>query len=101
RVTRARDADELYAALEQRRVDLVLLDVLLPGVDGFSLCRELRNRYDTLPIIMLTAKREEIDRVLGLELGADDYVTKPFSGRELLARVKALLRRSRSGPRLT
>ena len=76
--------------------DLVLLDIMLPEVDGLEVCRQLKADPQTsgIPIIMLTAKAEEIDRVLGLELGADDYVVKPFSMRELLARVKAVLRRS-------
>jgi DNA-binding response OmpR family regulator len=73
--------------------DLVILDIMLPGKDGFDICRELRGAGTTTPILMLTAKGQEVDKVLGLELGADDYVTKPFSRRELLARVKALLRR--------
>ncbi len=72
--------------------DLIILDVLLPKLDGYEVCRRIR-RYSSVPILMLTAKSEEIDRVVGLELGADDYLTKPFSMRELLARVKALLRR--------
>jgi two-component system alkaline phosphatase synthesis response regulator PhoP len=75
-------------------VDLVILDVMLPGLDGFEVCRRLRAEGDRVPILMLTAKSQELDRVLGLELGADDYVTKPFSPRELLARVRALLRRA-------
>lgn len=74
--------------------DLVILDLMLPGTDGFDICRELRGAGDTTPILMLTAKGQEVDKVVGLELGADDYVTKPFSRRELLARVKALLRRA-------
>jgi DNA-binding response OmpR family regulator len=73
--------------------DLILLDVMLPGKDGFTVCRELRAARQTTPVIMLTARGQEVDRVLGLELGADDYVTKPFSRRELQARVKAALRR--------
>jgi DNA-binding response OmpR family regulator len=73
--------------------DLILLDIMLPKLDGFELCRQLRQAGVRTPILMLTAKSQEIDKVLGLELGADDYVTKPFSPRELLARVKALLRR--------
>ncbi|SDK77796.1 MULTISPECIES: response regulator YycF [Bacillales] len=73
--------------------DIVLLDIMLPGMDGMEVCREVRKKYD-MPIIMLTAKDSEIDKVLGLELGADDYVTKPFSTRELIARVKANLRRN-------
>jgi len=75
--------------------DLLILDIMLPGKDGFDICRELRGSGDATPILMLTAKGQEVDKVLGLELGADDYVTKPFSRRELLARVKALLRRGK------
>jgi DNA-binding response OmpR family regulator len=74
---------------------LIILDLMLPGMDGFDICRQLRGSGDTTPILMLTAKGQEVDKVLGLELGADDYVTKPFSRRELLARVKALLRRGK------
>jgi DNA-binding response OmpR family regulator len=74
--------------------DLVILDVMLPEMDGFEVCRQLRSSGVSTPVLMLTAKSQEIDKVLGLELGADDYVTKPFSPRELLARVKALLRRA-------
>jgi len=74
--------------------DLIVLDIMLPGKDGFEICRLLRGSGDTTPILMLTAKGQEVDKVLGLELGADDYVTKPFSRRELLARVKAVLRRA-------
>lgn len=88
-------ADNGYAALATARreqPDLLLLDVMLPGIDGFEVCRLLR-RETSLPILMLTARSDEIDRVVGLEMGADDYLTKPFSMRELLARVKALLRR--------
>jgi len=79
--------------------DLLILDIMLQGTDGFEICRKLRGAGDPTPILMLTAKGQELDRVLGLELGADDYVTKPFSRRELLARVKALLRRSRMNDR--
>jgi two-component system, OmpR family, alkaline phosphatase synthesis response regulator PhoP len=75
--------------------DLVILDIMLPKMNGFDLCRQLRQEKDTTPILMLTAKSQEVDKVLGLELGADDYVTKPFSPRELLARIKAILRRTR------
>lgn len=75
---------------------LVILDIMLPGLDGVSLCKRIREQDSLVPIMMLTAKADEIDRVLGLELGADDYMTKPFSVRELTARVKALLRRSRA-----
>ncbi len=78
--------------------DLILLDVMLPGKDGFEICRELRRAGLRMPILMLTARTQEAEKVMGLELGADDYVTKPFSTRELRARIKALLRRS-GGPR--
>ena len=80
--------------------DLILLDVLLPEKDGFTVCRELRAGGVRTPVIMLTAKGQEIDKVLGLELGADDYVTKPFSPRELLARIRAVLRRAAEPPPL-
>ena len=73
--------------------DLILLDIMLPGKDGYEICRELRTEGNNTPIIMLTAKTEEIDRVLGLEFGADDYISKPFRIRELMARIKAVLRR--------
>jgi two-component system alkaline phosphatase synthesis response regulator PhoP len=78
--------------------DLILLDIMMPGMSGWDMCRELRQKGIDIPVIMLTARGEEADRVLGLELGADDYVAKPFSLRELLARVRAVLRRP--GPRL-
>jgi DNA-binding response OmpR family regulator len=80
--------------------DLVILDVMLPGMSGLDVCRELRQKSITIPIIMLTAKSEELDRVLGLELGADDYVTKPFGIRELLARIRVCLRRQPSRLRM-
>ena len=83
----------LQLALEQDP-DLILLDLMLPKMDGFEVCRSLREQGRTTPVIMLTAREEETDKVLGLELGADDYITKPFSMRELLARVKANIRRS-------
>ena len=76
--------------------DLVLLDLMLPGTDGLTLCREIRQRWPRLAVIMLTARVEEVDRLLGLGLGADDYICKPFSPREVVARVKAVLRRSRA-----
>ena len=87
----------LQLALE-RDPDLVLLDLMLPKMDGFEMCRRLRAQGRTTPVIMLTAREEETDKVLGLELGADDYITKPFSMRELLARVKANIRRSAMAP---
>jgi DNA-binding response OmpR family regulator len=90
----AADGREALARFEEQPPDLVVLDVMLPRMDGLEVCRRLRARGETVPIIMLTAKSEEIDKVLGLELGADDYITKPFSMREFRSRVKAALRRS-------
>lgn len=91
--TSANDGMEAWRLIEKEQPDLIVLDLMLPGKDGLEICRELRRKNISTPIIMLTAKDDEIDRVLGLELGADDYVTKPFSVRELAARVKAVLRR--------
>ncbi|MFO7594706.1 MAG: response regulator transcription factor [Pseudomonadota bacterium] len=88
------DGSEGLQAAQQQPYDLLVLDLMLPGTDGLSICRSLRADTRYLPILMLTAKSSELDRVLGLELGADDYLTKPFSVRELVARVKALLRRA-------
>jgi DNA-binding response OmpR family regulator len=88
----AADGEQALAAWEQSPSDLVLLDLMLPKLDGFEVCRRLR-QSSSVPVLMLTARTDEIDRVVGLEIGADDYVTKPFSMRELLARVKAILRR--------
>lgn len=85
-------------ALKTSAVDLVVLDIMMPGEDGLSLCRYLRETTD-LPVILLTAMAEDTDRVVGLEIGADDYLTKPFNPRELLARIKAVLRRAQSLPR--
>ena len=85
--------DEGYKKLRDGSYDLVLLDVMLPGMSGFDVCKKLRREGDETPIILLTARGEELDKVLGLEIGADDYVTKPFSLRELLARIKTILRR--------
>src|SRR5947208_7132163 len=92
-VVAASDGQEALARFSEQAFDLVVLDLMLPGVDGLEVCRRLRAR-STVPIIMLTAKSEEIDKVLGLELGADDYITKPFSMREFRSRVKAALRRA-------
>src|SRR3954463_1683648 len=88
----AYDGNEALRKVEDFQPDLILLDIMLPQRDGMEVCREVRKKYE-IPIIMLTAKDSEIDKVLGLELGADDYMTKPFSTRELIARVKANLRR--------
>lgn len=96
-VLTARDGPSGLIKAKEEHPDLVILDVMLPRMDGFEVCRRLRSEGLSTPILMLTAKAQEVDKVLGLELGADDYVTKPFSPRELQARVKALLRRSRHG----
>ncbi|HEY7642601.1 MAG TPA: response regulator [Steroidobacteraceae bacterium] len=93
RVSVARDGKEMRRVLGRSHVDLIVLDVMLPGDDGLTLCRELR-ASSQVPIIMLTARSEDVDRILGLELGADDYVPKPFKPRELLARISAVLRRT-------
>jgi DNA-binding response OmpR family regulator len=93
KVDLAFDGTKGLAKAEADRYDLIILDLMLPGMDGLEICRRLRNRGGYTPILMLTSKSSELDRVLGLEMGADDYVTKPFSIRELLARVKAILRR--------
>lgn len=88
------DGNAASTWLQHNQVELVLLDLMLPGKDGLDICKELRQRAPQPPIIMLTARAEEIDRLLGLELGADDYICKPFSPREVIARVKAVLRRT-------
>ncbi len=92
-VTTVGDGKKMMAVLGQTRIDLVVLDLMLPGTDGLELCRNLR-ASSKMPIIMLTARGDEMDRVLGLEMGADDYLAKPFSARELLARIKGVLRRA-------
>jgi two-component system alkaline phosphatase synthesis response regulator PhoP len=92
-VVRARRGDTAIDVILRTQPDLVTLDVMLPGMSGLDVCRELRRRGIDVPIIMLTARGEEFDRVLGLELGADDYLAKPFSVRELIARIRARLRR--------
>lgn len=89
----AYDGEQGYEMALNEKPDLILLDIMLPKMDGFTVCRRLRQEIST-PILMLTAKEEEVDKVLGLELGADDYITKPFSPRELMARVKANIRRT-------
>ncbi len=97
RVTAVADGKAMWQALDAGRIDLIVLDLMLPGEDGLTLCRTLRARSE-IPIIMLTARSEETDRIVGLEMGADDYLPKPFSARELLARIKVILRRARSLP---
>ncbi|MCG6957213.1 MAG: response regulator transcription factor [Gemmatimonadetes bacterium] len=94
-VTGERDGTRALERARGSSFDLIILDLMLPGLDGLEICKRLRAEGDLTPILMLTAKSQEVDKVLGLELGADDYVTKPFSPRELLARIKALLRRHR------
>jgi len=91
----AYDGEEGLSATEREKPDLIVLDIMLPKKDGFKLCRELRDKGFDMPILMLTARAEEADKVLGLEIGADDYLTKPFGLLELLARIKVLLRRRR------
>src|SRR6476659_10897937 len=93
RTLTASDGDAARALIEEREPSLVVLDVMLPGTDGLSLCRWIRGR-SSLPVILLTARGEEADRIVGLGLGADDYVTKPFSPRELAVRVRTVLRRA-------
>jgi DNA-binding response OmpR family regulator len=99
RVITAEDGDAARGMIEREAPSLVLLDVMLPGsTDGLALCRWIRSTSN-LPVILLTARVDEADRIVGLELGADDYVTKPFSPRELATRVKTVLRRASSGPK--
>ncbi|MBP1607823.1 MAG: Response regulator consisting of a CheY-like receiver domain and a winged-helix DNA-binding domain [Acidobacteria bacterium] len=91
-----RDGNLVMPNVRKFAPDLLILDLMLPGMDGLDICRQLRQTDQSLPVLMLTARAEETDRVVGLEIGADDYVTKPFSLRELIARVRALLRRQES-----
>ncbi len=95
RVSLAENGQAMRRIVEREAIDLIVLDVMMPGDDGLTLCRELRSKGHSPAIIMLTAMGEETDRIVGLEMGADDYVGKPFSPRELMARIKAVLRRSR------
>jgi two-component system, OmpR family, phosphate regulon response regulator OmpR len=92
-VTVAEDGKALARIMQREQVDMIVLDLMMPGEDGLSICRRLRGAGDKTPIIMLTAKREDVDRIVGLEVGADDYLGKPFNPRELLARIHAVLRR--------
>jgi two-component system OmpR family response regulator len=97
RVSLAADGRQMRDVLDAGRIDLVVLDVMLPGEDGLALCRDLRTR-SRLPVLMLTARSDPFDRILGLEMGADDYLGKPFEPRELLARIRSVLRRSQALP---
>ena len=93
RVTTVADGRAMWQALDAGRIDLIVLDLMLPGDDGLTLCRNLRAKSSDIPVIMLTARGEETDRIVGLEMGADDYLPKPFNPRELVARINAVLRR--------
>jgi len=92
-VRTASDANDMNRWLARERYDLMVLDLMMPGEDGLSICRRLRGLGDKMPIIMLTAKGDDVDRIVGLEVGADDYLAKPFNPRELVARIQAVLRR--------
>jgi two-component system alkaline phosphatase synthesis response regulator PhoP len=98
RVQEARDGEAALQAVKRRQPDLIVLDIMLPKLDGLEVCRRLRASSNSAAVLMLTARDEDIDKILGLELGADDYLTKPFNPRELVARVKAILRRSSAAP---
>ena len=101
RCTTAADGREMKTALEHHRIDLIVLDIMMPGEDGLTLCRNLRasgNKHRDTPVLMLTARGEDMDRIIGLEMGADDYLPKPFVPRELLARIRSILRRARALP---
>ncbi|MTJ01517.1 MULTISPECIES: two-component system response regulator OmpR [Idiomarina] len=89
----AQDSEQMDRLLTRENFHLMVLDLMLPGEDGLSICKRLRNEGNNIPVIMLTAKGDEVDRIIGLELGADDYLAKPFNPRELLARIRAVLRR--------
>jgi two-component system OmpR family response regulator/two-component system phosphate regulon response regulator OmpR len=97
-VKSAADAQQMDKLRSREHFDLLILDLMMPGEDGLSICRRLRGTGDRTPVIMLTAKGEEIDRIIGLEMGADDYLPKPFNPRELLARINAVMRRQSSQP---
>jgi DNA-binding response OmpR family regulator len=95
-VLTASDGEQGYSLARSEKPDLIILDIMLPRMSGYELCRKLRAESVTTPIVMLTARGDEADRVVGLDLGADDYITKPFSVRELLARIRAVLRRAQA-----
>ena len=96
KVLEAEDGEKGISLVEEKKPDVIILDIKMPRKDGFQVCKELRNKGISTPLILLTARSEEVDKVLGLELGADDYLAKPFGMLELVARVKALLRRNKS-----
>ncbi len=98
RIQEAKDGEAALEAITRLQPALVVLDLMLPKLDGFEVCRRVRAENNSVAILMLTARDEDIDKILGLELGADDYLTKPFNPRELVARVKAILRRSENKP---
>ena len=98
RVKGVGDGAQMRQALDRGHYDLIVLDLMLPGEDGLEICRRLRGQGDATPIVMLTAKGDEIDRIVGLEIGADDYLPKPVNPRELLARIRSVLRRVRPAP---
>ena len=99
RASEAADGREMRAVLDTNAVDLIVMDVMMPGEDGLTLTRNLRaGKHRAIPVVMLTAREDQTDRIIGLEMGADDYVTKPFAARELLARIKAVIRRTRMLP---
>jgi two-component system alkaline phosphatase synthesis response regulator PhoP len=99
RVEAVRDGEAAIEAVKRLKPDLMVLDVMLPKLDGLEVCRRLRGENNPVAILMLTARDEDIDKILGLELGADDYLTKPFNPRELVARLKAILRRAERTPK--
>ncbi|MGB1110540.1 MAG: response regulator transcription factor [Gammaproteobacteria bacterium] len=96
-VIESSDGQDALARYESERPDFVLLDIMMPGMDGYAVCREIRRKDEQTPVIFISAKSEEIDRVLGLELGADDYIMKPFGSREVIARMRAVTRRLLAG----
>ncbi len=98
RVSLAGEGRQMREVMEASRIDLVVLDLMMPGEDGLSLCRSLRGSGNRTPVIMLTARGEPVDRIVGLEMGADDYLPKPFEPRELLARIRSVLRRAQALP---
>jgi two-component system, OmpR family, response regulator len=99
RTTAVADGREMRRVMARSTVDLIVLDLMLPGEDGLSICRELQQAQSLVPVIMLSARGEEVDRIVGLEIGADDYMPKPFNPRELLGRIRAVLRRASHTPR--